>query len=154
MIWAQSTAGVIGAGGAIPWRVPEDMAHFRQVTGTSRVIMGRKTWDSLPSRFRPLPGRQNVVVTRSPEWSAQGAERAPSVEDALTLGDSWVIGGGEIYRAAMPFADVLEVTEVDIDVDGDTSAPDVPATFVPEIGEWRISEPSGVRFRHVRYTRV
>lgn len=153
LIWAQSRNGVIGAEGGIPWRIPEDMAHFREVTADSRVIMGRKTWDSLPARFRPLPGRTNVVITRSGDWSAEGARRVASLDDALAGGDAWVMGGGEIYRAALPFADVLEVTEVDVDVDGDTTAPSIPPTFIASTGEWRTSSHSGIRFRHVRYSR-
>jgi dihydrofolate reductase len=128
------------------------MAHFREVTSGARVVMGRKTWDSLPARFRPLPGRTNVVLTRSATWSAEGAQRAASLDEALDGGDVWVMGGGEIYRAALPFATVLEVTEVDVDVAGDTVAPEIPATFVANFGEWRTSSSSGTRYRHVRYT--
>ncbi|MGU3432146.1 dihydrofolate reductase [Actinomycetes bacterium M1A6_2h] len=152
LVWAQSRNGVIGADGGIPWRIPEDMAHFREVTAGGRVVMGRKTWDSLPARFRPLPGRTNVVLTRTAEWSAEGAQRVASLEEALAGGDAWVIGGGEIYRAALPFADVLEVTEVDVDVEGDTLAPEVPSTLSASVGQWQTSSPSGTRFRHVRYT--
>ncbi|GGG17907.1 dihydrofolate reductase [Rhodococcoides trifolii] len=152
LIWAQSLSGVIGADGGIPWRIPEDMAHFREVTAGGRVVMGRKTWDSLPARFRPLPGRTNLVMTRSSEWSAEGAQRVASLDEVLDGGDVWVIGGGEIYRAALPFADVLEVTEVDVDIEGDTVAPEVPSTFAATVGDWQTSSPSGIRYRYVRYT--
>ena len=97
LVWAQAHDGVIGADGGMPWHVPEDLAHFRAVTGSSDVVMGRRTWESLPPRFRPLPGRRNIVVTRSAEWSADGAERAASLDQALALADGddvWVIGGG------------------------------------------------------------
>ena len=83
LVWAEAQGGVIGAEGGMPWHVPEDMAHFRRVTGTADVVMGRRTWESLPPRFRPLPGRRNIVVTRDAEWTAEGAERAGSLGDAL-----------------------------------------------------------------------
>jgi dihydrofolate reductase len=125
MIWAQTRDGVIGSDGAMPWHLPEDLAHFRSVTRGSTVIMGRRTWDSLPERFRPLPGRQNIVLTRQRDWAAEGACVAHTLEDALALteGDTWVIGGAEIYRLALPYADTLEVTEIDAQIAGDTRAP-------------------------------
>ena len=126
LIWAQANDGVIGDGGSIPWHLPEDLAHFRELTSGATVVMGRKTWDSLPERFRPLPGRANVVVTRQDDWTAEGAEGAGSVDEALRrhAGTAvWVIGGGEIYRQALPFAGRLEITDVDLDVAGDTRAP-------------------------------
>ena len=85
LVAAVARNGVIGRGGTIPWRLPEDMAHFRELTMGHPVIMGRRTWESLPDRFRPLPGRRNVVVTRNPDWHADGAERAGSLEEALEL---------------------------------------------------------------------
>ncbi|MFC9592302.1 dihydrofolate reductase [Streptomyces sp. NPDC056944] len=162
LIWAQTPDGVIGAGNAIPWRLPEDMAHFKATTLGHPVIMGRKTWDSLPPRFRPLTGRRNIVVTRDSAWTAEGAERAGSIDAALDLAAgspepggevAWVMGGGEIYRAALPHATTLSVTEVDTEVAGDTYAPAVDA-------DWRIAEDSGwqdsttgLRYRIRRYTR-
>ncbi|MDQ2697495.1 MAG: dihydrofolate reductase [Actinomycetota bacterium] len=128
LIWAEAHGGVIGADGAIPWHVPEDLAHFKAVTMGAPVVMGRRTWDSLPERFRPLPGRRNIVVTRQPEWTADGAEPAGSLEAGLALagdGEIWLIGGGELFAEAIGRADVLEVTEVDIEVDGDAYAPPV-----------------------------
>jgi dihydrofolate reductase len=133
LIWAQTRAGVIGAGGTIPWHIPEDLAHFKSITDGHVVIMGRKTWESLPADVRPLPGRRNIVVTRNPEWSAPGAGRAESVAEALALTDPeevWVIGGGEIYREAMPFATVISVTEVSGDYRGDVYAPDITDDFI------------------------
>ncbi|OZC67030.1 dihydrofolate reductase [Rhodococcus sp. 06-470-2] len=153
-IWAQSTTGTIGDGGGIPWHIPEDLAHFRAVTGGHAVVMGRKTWDSLPAKFRPLPGRRNIVVTRNASWSAEGAEVAHSVADAIALADAdpvWVIGGGEIYRSAMDIATHLEVTEVDLDVVGDTSAPEIPDGWVARAGDWQSSRVDGTRFRWVEY---
>lgn len=154
MIWAQTTGGTIGDGGSIPWRVPEDLAHFKQITADHAVIMGRKTWDSLPPKFRPLPGRRNVVVTRNPDWQAPGAQVVSSVEAALSLTDgdaAWVIGGGEIYRAAMPLATELQVTEIDLDIDGDTSAPEITGEWSALTGQWLISRNEGTRYRHVQY---
>ena len=101
LIWAQAANGVIGRDNAIPWHIPEDMAHFREVTTGSTVVMGRRTWESLPARFRPLPGRRNVVLTRDEAWTAEGAEVAHDLTAALA-GDCWVIGGADIYRAALP----------------------------------------------------
>ncbi|GAB2560490.1 dihydrofolate reductase [Nocardia heshunensis] len=155
LIWAQTPKGIIGRDNTIPWRVPEDMAHFKDVTWGHPVVMGRKTWDSLPPRFRPLEGRRNIVVTRQAEWSAEGAERAGSLREALELtGDKsvWIAGGGEIYRTAMPFATELMVTEIDADVDGDTLAPPIDPRWHAEQADWRESK-SGLRYRFRRYTR-
>ena len=157
MIWAQSTSGTIGRAGRIPWRVPEDMAHFKEVTTGHTVIMGRKTWDSLPPKFRPLSNRRNIVVTRSSDWSADGAERAASVEAALQMaGDEtvWIAGGGEIYRAAMNRASVLEVTEVRVDEDGDTSAPTIGPEWRASVGELRRSSHDGTEYRFLTYERI
>jgi dihydrofolate reductase len=154
LIWAQASGGVIGDGKTIPWHVPEDMAHFKAITGGHPVVMGRKTWDSLPARFRPLPGRRNIVVTRNAQWSAEGAETASSVEDALTLVDGstvWVMGGGEIYRAAMPFATELQVTYIDLDIDGETKAPEIPDGWEADSGEWQTSRQDGIEYRFVQY---
>ena len=104
LIWAQARRRVIGREGALPWHLPQDMAHFRQATAGCAVIMGRKTWDSLPPRFRPLPGRVNIVITRQPGWSAPGARPAASLPQALALcppqAGTWVIGGAQIYALA------------------------------------------------------
>ncbi|BAW10070.1 dihydrofolate reductase [Nocardia seriolae] len=156
LIWAQTPKGIIGRDNTIPWRVPEDMAHFKDVTLGHPVVMGRKTWDSLPARFRPLAGRRNIVVTRQADWSADGAERAGSLTEALELvGDFsvWIMGGGEIYRAAMPLATELVVTEVDADVDGDTFAPDIDPAWRADENAW-LESTSGLRYRFRRYRRV
>ena len=123
LIWAQSRNGVIGANGSIPWSLPEDLAHFRRVTFGATVVMGRRTWQSLPA---PLAGRTVIVVSSTLPMSP-GVRRADSVPVALSMavGDVWVAGGAELYRAAMPRADRLLVTEVDVDVPGDTWAPDI-----------------------------
>ena len=94
LIWAQAANGVIGADGTMPWHVPEDMAHFKELTLGSTVLMGRRTWESFPPRFRPLPDRRNVVLTRDPSWTADGAEVVHSLDDGLALDPSpWIIGG-------------------------------------------------------------
>jgi len=153
LIWAQAHGGVIGAEGGMPWHVPEDLAHFKQVTLGAPVVMGRRTWDSLPERFRPLPGRENIVVTRQAEWSAEGATRASSVEAALAgLEEAWIIGGAEIFAQAMGDADRLEVTELDLDVDGDTFAPSTDGWQAVDTGQWQTSS-SGIRYRFVGYER-
>ncbi|MFD0358191.1 dihydrofolate reductase [Streptomyces sp. NPDC127110] len=157
LIWAQTLDGVIGAGNTIPWRLPEDMAHFKATTLGHPVVMGRKTWDSLPPRFRPLAGRRNIVVTRDPHWQAEGALRAGSVAEALELAagadETWVIGGGEIYRAALEHATVLSVTEIDAKVDGDTHAPVPGPEWTAGADDAWHASTSGLRYRIRRYTR-
>ncbi len=151
LVWAEARGGVIGAAGGMPWHLPEDLKRFRQVTMGDPVVMGRRTWDSLPDRFRPLPGRRNLVVTRSAEWAADGAERARSLEEALTAagdGTVWVIGGGELFRAAIRLADTLIVTEIDLDVPGDAFAPDRAGFAVVFEGAWQQSA-GGLRYRFV-----
>ncbi|TQF74090.1 dihydrofolate reductase [Rhodococcus spelaei] len=157
LIWAQGLGGVIGRDGAIPWRIPEDMAYFKSVTTGHPVVMGRKTWDSIPPRFRPFSDRRNIVVTRDPSWSADGTDVAHSLPEALKFagpGDVWVVGGGQIYAEALPVADRLAVTEVDLDVAGDAYAPPIGPEWSPETtGEWQKSTRDGVRFRFRTYVR-
>ena len=131
LIYARARNGVIGQGGVMPWHLPEDLAHFKRVTLNHPVVMGRRTWDSIPPRFRPLPGRTNIVITRQEDWNETGAQRSSSLRDALQKAESldgtpsqvWVIGGAQIYAQAMPLADELVVTEIDADFDGDAHAP-------------------------------
>ncbi|WP_324194285.1 dihydrofolate reductase [Nocardia blacklockiae] len=133
MIWSQTRRHVLGANGTVPWHIPEDLAHFQEVITGRTVVMGRKTFDALPADARVEPGRRTVVVTRDPRWQAEGAERAGSIEEALTLTDPeevWVIGGAETFRAAMPYATVISVTEVSADVAGDVHAPEIPREFL------------------------
>ncbi|WP_353829004.1 dihydrofolate reductase [Agromyces sp. SYSU T0242] len=161
LIWAEAHGGVIGARGGMPWHVPEDLAHFKRTTDGAPVVMGRRTWDSLPPRFRPLPGRANIVVTRQADWRADGAVRAGSVEEALGLAASdaddriWVIGGADLFARTIGLADRLVVTELDLDVDGDTFAPDRSAWQVvaadPATG-WRASR-TGIRYRFLTLAR-
>ena len=127
LIYARSRNGVIGKAGGLPWHLPEDLAHFKRLTAGCPVIMGRKTWDSLPERFRPLPGRTNIVVTRQLGWQTEGASSAASLAEAIGLcADqpvAWVIGGAEIFALALPMAHIAEVTEIDADFAGDAFAP-------------------------------
>ena len=160
LIWAQTPAGVIGADGGIPWHLPEDQARFRRLTTGHPVLMGRATWDSLPERFRPLPGRENVVLTRIPGWGAPGATVVRGVVDAeraLAGRDAWVIGGGQVYAAFIDVADRLEVTELDVDVPGDALAPRVdPAVWeqgAVDPGDGWHTSTTGVRYRYVTYRR-
>ena len=153
LIWAEAHDGVIGAEGGMPWHVPEDLAHFKDVTMDGAVVMGRKTWDSLPERFRPLPGRENIVITRQQDWAAEGATRAADVPSAMRgLDRAWVIGGAEIFRQLIPDADRLEVTELDLDVAGDAFAPSVEGWRVVDETEWMASR-TGIRYRFRRYER-
>ena len=167
VIWAQARDAegrpVIGIGNTIPWRVPEDFARFRSTTAGHPVVMGRLTWESLPPRFRPLPGRTNIVVTRQPGWSADGAVAAESLESALALArsapgseETWVIGGGQVYAEALTFADRCVVTEIDVELAGDTFAPvlDPGEWRLVVDGDWEASTGTGaLRFRFQEYER-
>lgn len=131
LIAAVARNGVIGRDGALPWRIRQDMQHFKSLTAGCPVIMGRRTWDSLPPRARPLPGRINIVVTRQAEWRADGAQAVASLDQALVQAATgsrdgsrvFVIGGAELYAQALPLADELELTEVHLDVEGDAWFP-------------------------------
>ena len=133
LIYARAANGVIGVNGALPWHLPEDMAHFKLQTASAPVIMGRKTWDSLPARFRPLPGRQNIVVTRQENWNENGALRSRNLHESLLLceqsAEAWVIGGAQIYAAALPLAQRVVVTEIAQNFDGDAYAPVLDAAW-------------------------
>jgi dihydrofolate reductase len=155
LIWAQSTSGVIGRGGGIPWRLPEDQARFKELTMGHTVVMGRLTWESLPTKVRPLPGRKNVVLTRQADYMADGADVVTTLEDAVD-GEIWVIGGEQIYKLALPIATRCEVTEVEIDLpreDGDAIAPVLDETWVGATGEW-LTSSSGLRYRFYSYQRA
>ncbi len=155
LVWAQSTSGVIGRAGDIPWRVPEDLAHFKKITLGHTVVMGRRTWESLPENFRPLPGRRNVVLSRQIGFSAAGAEVVGSLEKALSEPETWVIGGGQIYALALPLAGRCEVTEVDIELprdDEDALAPVLDESWLGQTGEWQVSR-AGLHYRFHSYVR-
>ena len=161
LIAAVARNGVIGRGGALPWHLAADMQHFRELTRECPVIMGRRTWDSLSPRYRPLPGRINIVLSRRAGWMAEGAQAAPSLQAALRLAQMrlgaskrvFVIGGAQLYREALPLADVLELTEVQADVAGDTQFPFWDRGLFDEVG--RIPQPAedGPSFHFVTYRR-
>ena len=157
MIAALADNRVIGVDNRLPWHLPQDLAHFKQVTDGKPVIMGRKTWDSLPPKFRPLPGRLNIVITRDASFVADGAAIAHSLEAArelcTTASDAWVIGGAQVYAQALPLAHTVVVTEISRDFEGDA--------FAPALGpEWRETAreahvaTSGLPFAFVTYTRT
>lgn len=159
LVWAQSTSGVIGRGGGIPWDVPEDLARFKEVTMGHTVVMGRRTWDSLPTRVRPLPGRRNVVLSREDGFAAEGAQVVGALDAAFGVAEGepamWVIGGGQVYLAALPYATRCEVTEIELDLrrdDDDALAPALDDTWAGETGEWQASR-SGLRYRFHSYRR-
>jgi dihydrofolate reductase len=158
LVWAQARDRVIGVDGRLPWRLPEDLRLFRERTTGGTVVMGRRTWESLPARNRPLPGRRNVVLSRDPAWSADGAQRAGSVEEVLTaVADCWVIGGAAVYAAFLPHARRLVVTDVDLAVAGDVRAPALddgwrPVARVPRDG-WATST-TGLRYAVTDYERA
>ena len=157
LIWAQSTSGVIGRANGIPWRLPEDQARFKELTVGHTVVMGRLTWDSLPAKVRPLPGRRNVLVTTQADFMADGATVVRNLDDALTLDDDiWVIGGGQIYALAVPLATRCEVTEVDVNLSreaDDAVAPVLDEAWVGTEGDW-LTSASGLRYRFLSYIRA
>lgn len=152
LIWAQAGNGVIGNDGALPWRIPEDMARFRELTTGGTVVMGRATWESLPARFRPLPGRRNLVLSRDPAYDAPGATVVSSLEQAIDEagGELWVAGGSAVYAAALRHADRLVLTDVDGDWPGDVFAPpldDVWQEVTREPSTGWLTSSTGVRYR-------
>jgi dihydrofolate reductase len=156
LIYARSANGVIGKNNALPWHLPEDLAHFKRTTLGCPVIMGRKTWDSLPSKFRPLPGRLNIVVTRHAHWRAEGAVPAHSLLAAQALcpvgSEAWVIGGAQIYAQALPLAHRVVVTEIAQHVEGDAYAPVLGAEW-REVSRQNQVSATGVPFAFTCYER-
>lgn len=151
IVAAVGSNGVIGVGGRLPWRIPEDLARFKKLTIGQTLIMGRETFESIG---RPLPGRSTIVLTRRSDWSAPGVETSGSLEDALSMADklgkdAFVSGGAEVYRQALKVADAMELTEVEAEPEGDTYFPEV------EWDDWsvvsRVAHPG---FVFVTYTRV
>ena len=143
---------VIGKDNRLLWNIPEDMAHFKALTSGHTVIMGRKTWESLPPRFRPLPGRRNIVISRQPDYAAPGAELADSLENALKLASTASSGFRHRRRAdlpqAMAVADRLEITEVDLEPEGDAWFPEIAAV------DWeKTAKTEGAGFAFVTYHR-
>lgn len=167
LIWAQSGSGVIGREGGIPWRLPEDLARFKQITLGHTVVMGRLTWESLPAKVRPLPGRRNLVLTRQAGYMADGAQVVSSLDDALrprassgeaALGDGqvWVIGGEQVLAQALARADRCEVTEIDVPIirdDSDVVAPVLDESWIADDADWQTSS-TGLRYRFSTYHRA
>ena len=154
LIFARAANGVIGNEGGLPWHLPEDLAHFKRTTMGHPVIMGRRTWDSLPPRFRPLPGRPNIVVTHNAGWSAPGALRAGSLPEAMALcaGNdlAWVVGGAQLYHLALPLASAAEVTEIEADFHGDAQAPQFGRDW-KEVARERHVAANGLAYSFVTY---
>jgi dihydrofolate reductase len=157
LIFARASNGVIGRNNALPWHLPEDMAHFKRNTLGCPVIMGRKTWDSLPPKFRPLPGRLNVVITRQLDWTAEGAVVVHSLEAACTAcpndGTAWVIGGADIYAQALPLASTALVTDIEASYEGDAFAPQFGPKW-REIARDRQVSSTGLDFSFVTYQKI
>jgi dihydrofolate reductase len=148
---------VIGKDNQLLWNIPEDMAHFKTLTQGHTVLMGRKTWQSLPERFRPLPGRRNIVISRQADFAAPGAELASSLEAGVALAGEnetvFIIGGADVYRQAMTLAHHLEITEVDQAPDGDSWFPEIPADTWRETERKTPPGQTGTGFSFVSYCR-
>lgn len=168
LVWAQTTAGVIGNAGDMPWHLPEDLKHFTKVTSGHPVIMGRKTWLSFPEKYRPLPNRTNIVITRQEDWArtpeAEGAVVVKSLDDALLESQFapgfeavWIVGGGEIFEQSTEIANIAVVTTIDMEADGDTHAPELNAAWVPEDSvpsEGWLTAANGTRYRFTQWNRT
>ena len=156
MIFARAANGVIGNNNTLPWHLPEDMAHFKRLTSGCPVIMGRKTWDSLPPRFRPLPGRTNIVITRQAGWHAAGAQTASDLHTAIALCEAsqevWIIGGAQIYAQAEALAQRIEVTEIAQDFEGDAFAPLLGPHWHETAREDHVST-NGLNFSFITYNK-
>jgi dihydrofolate reductase len=168
VVWAQTSTGVIGKDGGMPWKLPEDLRHFSSLTSGHPVIMGRKTWESFPDKFRPLPDRTNLVITRKDGWggtpAAEGALAVKSLDEALLESQFapghemvWIIGGGEIFAQSMDLADVAVITTIDTTAEGDTYAPDLgydwtAGASLPADG-WLTAE-NGTRYRITLWRRT
>lgn len=149
LVAAMARGNVIGADGGMPWHLPDDLRRFKELTLGHPMVMGRRTFDSIG---RPLPGRTSIVITRDPDWARQGVLTATSLAAAVEIAASrsdevMVIGGGQIYAAALPLAERLEITHIDRTVDGDTWFPPIPAA------EWTVTAEErhdGYRFTTYR----
>jgi dihydrofolate reductase len=134
LVAARARNGAIGRDNALPWHLPEDLQHFKATTLGHPIVMGRRTFESIG---RPLPGRRTLVVSRDPAWAHPGCERAGSLDEAIDLcagsPEVFVVGGAQLYAAAMPRADRLILTEVDIEVPGDAFFP------TPDPARWRLA---------------
>jgi dihydrofolate reductase len=155
LVVAVAANGIIGANGRLPWHLPEDLKHFKRLTLGHPVIMGRRTWESLKG---PLPGRDNIVVTRTPGYEAPGAAIAASLEGALALcaGESlaFVIGGSRLFAESLPIADGLVVTEIHKDYEGDTWMPEYDRSRWKESQRERHVAADGTKFDFVLYEKA
>jgi dihydrofolate reductase len=160
LVAAVARNGTIGHDNDLVWRIPEDLAHFKRVTTGHPVLMGRRTWDGLPPRFRPLPGRRNLVLTRQPGWQAAGAEVVASLDQALALcagaEQLCVIGGAQVYALALPHADELILTEIGRDFEGDTAFPEWDRRAFVEASRERLrpAPPNDFEIDFVTYRRA
>ncbi len=158
LIAAVAKNRALGKDGQLLWHLPEDMRYFRETTRGKPVIMGRKTWESLPDAFRPLPGRRNIVISRNPAYEAPGATLAGSLEDAIRLtqddAEAFVIGGAEIYRQALPLAQRLYLTEVARDFAADAFFPEFSASDWTEISRSAVRNGAGLDFTFAVYQRT
>lgn len=180
LIWAQAfdkqgRPGAIGFEGGMPWHLPEDLRHFKELTVSHPVIMGRKTWESLPAKQRPLPNRDNIVISHDRTFRAPGAVVVCDLEEALDIArqeaipddgldrsEIWVIGGAQLFAEVLPIASKIYITQIDTTVDADTYAPDM--TFALEQGKWQIADQSAwytpkepcdiTRFRYITLVRA
>lgn len=161
LIWAQANNRVIGLKNSMPWYLPEDLKYFKDLTMGHKVVMGRKTWDSLPATFKPLPGRQNYVLTRDEEQYFPGGKRLESLADLKDLATSdgpvFVIGGANLYAQCIDLAEKLFVTQIAETYPGDAFAPQIPPQFdlvcSPDGSEpaWEVSK-AGLKYRFLAYT--
>lgn len=157
VVVARARNGVIGIDNRLPWHLPEDLKRFKALTTGNAVVMGRKTWESLPPKFRPLPERLNIVVTRDRGYVAAGATIAHSLPEAVAAAGgrkAFVIGGAEIYAQALPLATRLEITEVDADIPGDAFFPALDAAVWREDAREAHVAANGLRFAFVGYRRA
>jgi len=155
LVVAYARNRVIGRDGGLPWHLPSDMRHFRELTTGGAVVMGRKTYASIPEKFRPLPQRRNIVLSRDPAYRARGAEIYPSLPAALDAcgRDCFVIGGGATYAEALPHAARVVATELAEEVDGDVFFPPLPAAEWAVASEGAPVAESGHEFRIRVYER-
>lgn len=157
LIAAVARNGVIGIDNHLPWHLPADLKHFKALTLGKTVIMGRKTWESLPVKFRPLPGRCNIVLTRAEGYQAPGATVANSLPAALALAESaeaFIIGGAELYAAALPSADRLQLTEIDADFAGDSHFPAIDRDRWRECSRETHHDAAGFDYAFVSYRKA
>jgi dihydrofolate reductase len=155
LVAAVAANGIIGVNGRLPWHLPEELQHFKRLTMGHPLIMGRRTWESLG---RPLPGRENVVVTRTPGYEAPGAAVASSLDGAIALcaGEpiAFVIGGTQLFEAALPLARGLVLTEIQRDYEGDTWFPAYDRSQWRETQREAHTAADGTRFDYVLYERI